>query len=130
MEQPRFNHIGPQFAVRDVARAISFYGEALGLTVDYVDGDPPEYAVVYRDEVYIHLSVSADPDFNPGGGRAFLAVSGVNGVWEQVCSGFRTSVIQTLADWDFRHGVRFRGFIMKDLDGNVLRIGEPSKGME
>lgn len=126
-KQSRFNHVGPHFAVRDVSRAMSFYESALGFGLDYIHGDPAEYAVVFRDEVYIHLSLSNDPSFTPGAGRAFVAVSHVDGVWQQVRSQSKESVCEPLEDRDYGQGVRFRGFALKDPDGNILRIAEPLK---
>lgn len=126
--QTRFNHIGPHFAVGDVSRSVSFYKDVLDFGLDYLDGDPPRYAVVFRDEVYIHLSSKNPPGFEPGGGRAFVAVSGVEPVWERACSKAQASVIESLENRDYGHGVRFRGFAIKDPDGNVLRIAEPLKG--
>ena len=123
----RFNHVGPQFAVDDVQQAVGFYAAALGFKLDYLDGEPPHYAVVFRDEVYIHLSLSNDPGFNPGCGRAFIAVSGVEYLWEQVRSVAEESICESLEDRDYGHGVRFRGFAIRDLDGNILRIAEPLK---
>ena len=122
-----FNHVGPHFAVRDVSRAKSFYQSVLGFGLDYLAGEPPQYAVVFRDEVYIHLSLSNDPGFTPGGGRAFIAVSGIEQLWEQVSSAAKESVCESLEDRDYGHGVRFRGFAIRDLDGNILRIAEPLK---
>jgi hypothetical protein len=37
------------------------------------------------------------------------------------------SVCEPLEDRDYGQGVRFRGFALKDLDGNILRIAEPLK---
>ena len=123
----RFNHVGPQFAVDDVQQAVGFYAAALGFKLDYLDGEPPHYAVVFRDEVYIHLSLSNDPGFNPGSGRAFIAVSGVEYLWEQVRSVAEESICESLEDRDYGHGVRFKGFAIRDPDGNILRIAEPLK---
>jgi catechol 2,3-dioxygenase-like lactoylglutathione lyase family enzyme len=127
-EQASFDHVGPHFAVRDVSRAKSFYESVLGFGLEYIDGDPPHYAVVFRDEVYIHLSLPSHPGFNPGGGRAFMAVSGVEHLWDQVRSAAEESICESLEDRDYGHGVRFRGFAIRDIDGNILRIAEPLKG--
>ena len=80
---------------------------------------------IRQGQVYIHLSLSDDPVFHPGGGRAFVAVKGVDQLWKQVCSVSEESVYKSLEDRDYGHGVRFREFAVKDLDGNILRIGEP-----
>ena len=122
-----FNHVAPHFAVQDVSRAKSFYENVLRFGLEYIDGAPPHYAVVFRDEVYIHLSLSKDPSFNPSSGRAFIAVSGVEHLWEQVCSAAEESICESLEDRDYGHGVRFRGFAIQDIDGNILRIAEPLK---
>ena len=125
--QISFNHVGPHFAVRDMGRAKSFYQTVLGFGLDYLNGEPPQYAVVFRDEVYIHLSLSKDPEFTPGSGRAFIAVSGVEYLWEQVGSAAKDSICKSLEDRDYGHGVRFREFAIRDPDGNILRIAEPLK---
>ncbi len=36
----RFNHIGPQFAVEDVEKAVGFYAAVLGFALDFLDGEP------------------------------------------------------------------------------------------
>lgn len=121
----RFNHVGPQFAVEDVEGAVGFYATALGFEVDYLDGEPPRYAVVFSDEVYIHLSLPQPPDFMPGGGRAFVAVSGVKEIWDRVRSAAPDSIIQPLQDLEYGDHVRFRVFALSDSAGNMIRIGEP-----
>jgi len=121
----RFNHMGPQFAVGDVGKAVGFYAAVLGFGLDYLEGEPPSYAVVFRDEVYIHLSHPELPAFIPGGGRAFVAVSGVDEVWERVRSEAPDAIVQPLEDLDYGQEVRFRVFAIADPSGNTLRIGEP-----
>jgi predicted enzyme related to lactoylglutathione lyase len=121
----RFNHIGPQFAAVDVERAVGFYSAVLGFGLDYLDGEPPRYAVVFSGEVYIHLSQPQPPDFLPGSGRAFVAVSGVDAIWDRARSEAPESIIQPLQDLDYGHEVRFRAFSLSDPEGNTIRIGEP-----
>jgi len=121
----RFNHVGPQFAVENVEKAISFYAAVLVFGLDFLNGDPPHYAVVFRDDVYIHLSRPHPPNFVPGGGHAFVAVSGVDVIWERARSEAPNSITQPLEDLDYGHEVRFRVFALSDPAGNTLRIGEP-----
>lgn len=121
----RFNHVGPQFAVEDVDQAVGFYAAALGFKLDYLDGEPARYAVVFSDEVYIHLSQAQPPGFMPGGGRAFVAVSGVDRIWDRARMEAPGSIVQTLQDLDYGHEVRFRVFALSDPAGNTIRIGEP-----
>jgi predicted enzyme related to lactoylglutathione lyase len=122
-EPTRFNHAGPHFVVSDVPVAVDFYSVALGFGVDYLDGEPPHYAVVFRDNVYIHLSLRAPLSSPIGPGCAFLAVSGIDPLWARVAAA-RVEVIEPLADRDYGHGARFRVFTIRDPYQNVLRIGE------
>jgi predicted enzyme related to lactoylglutathione lyase len=121
----RFNHIGPQFAVDDVGKSVGFYSAVLGFGLDYLDGDPPHYAVVFRDEVYIHLSAPDLQSVRSGAGRAFVAVSGVDAIWERAKSQAPHAIVQPLEDLDYGHEVRFKVFAIADPSGNTLRIGEP-----
>lgn len=121
----RFNHMGPQFAVDDVSKSVGFYAAALGFGLDYLDGDPPHYAVVFRDEVYFHLSHPEPPLFIRGAGRAFVAVSGIDAIWERVQSEAPNAIVRPLEDLDYGQEVRFRVFAVADPSGNTLRIGEP-----
>jgi catechol 2,3-dioxygenase-like lactoylglutathione lyase family enzyme len=123
--QVRFTHVGPQFSVRDVSKAEAFYLDVLGFGLDYVDGDPATYAVVFRDDVYLHLSVPQDPEFPPGVGRAFMVVNGVDAVWEKARSVAPESIREPLEDRDYGQDIRFRVFSLTDLEGNTLRIAEP-----
>jgi len=118
-----FDHVGPHFLVADVSAAAEFYSTSLGFEVDYVDGSPPHYAVVCRDEVYLHLSLQGPKGFPEGPGCAFVAVTEVELLWARISS-TATEVVEPLADRDYDQGVRFRVFTIRDPDRNVLRIGE------
>jgi hypothetical protein len=95
----------------------------LGFGIDYLSGSPPDYAVVFRDKVYIHLCHQKVVDYNLGQGAVFVVVSSVEKIWQEVQS-FGSEVIDPIADQDYRQGVRFKVFTIKDLDENILRIGE------
>jgi len=119
-----FNHVGPHFLIQDVSRSIEFYARILGFHLEYVAGSPPLYAVVFRDDVYIHLSKTGALGFPSGPGCAFIAVSGVDSLWQRVAAA-KPEIVEPLADQDYGHGVLFRVFTIRDPDGNVLRIGQP-----
>ncbi len=122
----RFNHAGLQFAVKNVPASVKFYKKVLGFEIDYENGSPVEYAVVFRDEVYIHICLQKNQPYEIGPGCGFVSVSGVEKLWEHVFpSG--AEIIQPLTDKDYGHGVLFRDFTIKDSDGNVLRIGQQAK---
>ena len=125
----RFNHCGPQFVVKDVTRAVSFYKDVLDFKTDYLSGSPPSYAVVFRDNVYIHLCHRETQDFKLGPGCAFIAISGVDGLWKKV-NNSGVKILDQLDNQDYGIGVHFRLFSIKEIDQNVLRIGEPIKPKE
>ena len=118
-----YNHNAPQFAVINVTDSINFYSEILGFKVDYLSGSPPNYAVVFRDEVYIHLCLKETQNYNIGPGSVFIVVNGIEKIWEKIQNN-HVEIISPLANKDYGSGVKFRVFTIYDLDKNVLRIGE------
>ena len=125
----RFNHIAPHFYCSDVVRSREFYERVLGLSLDYSDGDPPHYVVLCRDDVYLHLSRPGSYGVPQRPGCAFIAVAGVESLWAQVAAADSDDVVAPLSDVDYGNGVLFRAFAVRDPDGNVLRIGEPSSSL-
>ena len=119
----RYNHSAPQFVVKNVSKSIEFYTKALDFEIDYLTGSPPSYAVVSRDEVYIHLCHQSVLDYILGPGCIFVSVTGVNEIWQNIQDN-NIEIISTISDQDFGSGVHFRIFTIFDLDKNVLRIGE------
>jgi hypothetical protein len=120
----RFNHAGIQFAVKNVAASLEYYKKVLGFEADYLSGDPVEYAVVFRDEVYIHLC-SKELHIFIGPGCGFFSVSGIELLWKHVQS-CEIDVVQPLQENDYGQGVKFKDFTIIDPDKNVLRIGQPA----
>lgn len=122
----RYNHIAPQFIVKDIAKSVEFYSELLGFGVDYLSGSPPNYAVVFRDEVYIHLCIEKASGYKIGPGGAFIVVNGVDEIWKNI-QNKNIEIISPLANQDYGVNVHFKVFTIYDLDQNVLRIGEKIK---
>ena len=120
----RFQHIAPHFYASDMRGAQQFYESVLGFALDYVDGEPPQYLVMCRDDVYVHLSQAGLYGAALHPGAAFVAVVDVDALWAEV-RGRRECVVADLTDADYGSGVRFRVFAVRDPDGNVLRLGEP-----
>jgi catechol 2,3-dioxygenase-like lactoylglutathione lyase family enzyme len=96
-----------------VDKAVAFYSKILGFGIDYLSGSPASYAVVYRDDVHIHLCLQETHDVEYGPGRAFIAVTGVDAIWEDVqVEGVKT--VDLLADKEYGCGVQFRVFTIHD----------------
>ena len=119
----QFTHICPQFVVEDVTSSIDFYKNVLGFDVEYKNGPPVEYAVVYNGEVYIHICLQKTQEFKMGSSCCYICVSNVEKLWEKVKSE-KIEIIQPLKENDYGNNVFFRDFTIKDIDGNVLRIGQ------
>ena len=118
-----FTGVGPQFVVQDVNASINFYKKVLGFEVDYEKGSPVEYAVVYSGDVYIHLCLQKNQKYKIGPGCCFICASNIENLWEEVKVS-QTEVVQILQKNDYGQEVVFNDFIIKDLDGNTLRIGQ------
>jgi NADH/NAD ratio-sensing transcriptional regulator Rex len=119
----RYNHSAPQFLVQDVSKSVEFYTKILDFGIDYLSGSPLNYAVVVRNEVYIHLCHHSVLEYIIGPGCAFISVSGVDDIWENI-QDKNVQIISPISNQDFGSGVHFRIFSIFDLDKNVLRIGE------
>jgi hypothetical protein len=65
-------------------------------------------------------------DHNLGPGATFMSITGIDELWQEIRS-FKTEITEPLVDQDYGQGVRFKIFTIKDLDENILRIGEQLK---
>lgn len=119
----------PALPVRDVARAVAFYGERLGFAPRHVELG---FAIVVRDGVEIHLWEANDP--NTKGAEPFLAgsascrirVGGIRdlyGEYRAVGVVHPNGALQSRpwGDDDFSAG---------DADGNLLSFCEEALGIE
>ena len=123
----RFDHAGPQFRVESVAASVEFYRSVLGFNLDHSSGSPPTYALVFRDNVYIHLCETGPQNAEIGPGCAYIVISGVERLWSQI-QAFAVDVIEPLREKDYGQGLRVTDFSIRDPDGNILRIGEHVSG--
>ena len=51
----QFIQASPVLHVADVRRTAEHYRDVLGFTLDFVYGDPPTYAVVWRENAAVHF---------------------------------------------------------------------------
>lgn len=113
--QTRFESIMPEMPVRNLTAAIDFYARVLGFRQEYVHGD--EYAVMKRDGVLLGL-IRQRPDAQPGQGRAYAFVSGIDDYYEGVrAAGARVT------DPLERRPYGLKDFVIADPDGNRLAFG-------
>ena len=88
------------FVVKDLAAAIKFYSDVLGFSTDYISESPGTYAVVFRDDVYIHLSVKETKFPFLGPGRVFIVVNEIDDLWKQVTNS-KAEIIEPISNKDY-----------------------------
>jgi uncharacterized glyoxalase superfamily protein PhnB len=113
------------YPVADISKAIEWYSQVFGFEARIVNppGEPaPSYAVLYRDEVRLHL---LRRDEAPHGLSApvqaqFWINSGLDDVFTRAES-FRANVLQRPDARPWGH----RDFMVADPDGNVVWVTMP-----
>jgi catechol 2,3-dioxygenase-like lactoylglutathione lyase family enzyme len=72
--RPRVRALVPLFVVSDLQRALEFYEQKLGFTEPSVWGEPPCFAMLYRDGFELMLGLAEDP--------TLVQPNGPHGVWD------------------------------------------------
>src|SRR5271154_7074327 len=61
--RPIFNSIEAQLYVANIKISCDFYTNKLGFAVEFIYGDPPYYAQVFRDNARLNLRLVREPVF-------------------------------------------------------------------
>ncbi len=61
--RPIFNSIEAQLFVANIKTSCDFYTSRLGFAIQFIHGDPPSYAQVFRDNARINLRLVCEPVF-------------------------------------------------------------------
>lgn len=113
--EPEFLGARPNLHVRDVMRAVDFYGDVFGFEAVAVMGKPPSFALLRQGGAEIALVL--DPDANPTG--CYLYVTGVEALHDHcVAAGVPITYPLTLEPWGLLN------FVIADPDGHGIAIGE------
>lgn len=118
-----FEYTGTILKSEDIRKSVDFYKTLLNFSVDYISGDPPNYAVIYKDNVYLHLSNDKTLPYLAQVSCAFIIVKGINQIYNEVLRN-KCTLIYQLKHQDHGQGVKMVEFTFRDIDGNVLRISE------
>jgi catechol 2,3-dioxygenase-like lactoylglutathione lyase family enzyme len=107
----------PIFSVRDLKASQRYYRDALGFTVEWEDGDPPDFGAVARDHARVFMCQGCQ---------------GIPGAWIMVFTpnvdelhaelGERGAIIErapTNMPWNLRE------MLVRDQDGNAIRFAGP-----
>jgi catechol 2,3-dioxygenase-like lactoylglutathione lyase family enzyme len=117
----------PYFPVADLAQATRFYSRTLGFWLEYVGGDPPEFAIVTRDGLSIMLrAVAADAPISPNerqGGTwdAFFWVRDVRALFTEVSAAGAEVVYGPV----LQPAYGMEEFAVRDPSGYILGFGQP-----
>ncbi|MGE0714497.1 MAG: bleomycin resistance protein [Alphaproteobacteria bacterium] len=115
----RFRGFASVFAVADVGAALDFYVRRMGFGVEFRMGDPPEYAIVERDHVQLHLMPAARAPESRGRSAIYVYTAGVDALHAELVG--RGCPIEMPPE-DFSYGMREAS--VRDPDGNRLTFGE------
>ncbi|MGB9336584.1 MAG: VOC family protein [Candidatus Acidiferrales bacterium] len=63
MSRPILNSIEAQLFVANIKTSCDFYTSKLGFAVQFIYGEPPSYAQVFRDNARINLRLVCEPVF-------------------------------------------------------------------
>jgi ankyrin repeat protein/catechol 2,3-dioxygenase-like lactoylglutathione lyase family enzyme len=111
----RFEGVTPILAVKSLPAAVDYYVRKLGFLKEWDYGDPPTFACVYRDGVFIFLSQGGQG--SPGTWLSIF-VQDVDALYEEYQ---RSGALIREAPSDHPWGVR--EMIVEDLDQHRLRLG-------
>lgn len=110
-----FRRVVPDLPVRDMAAAVRFWTETMGFRALFLNGDPPVYAVVGRDEVEIALHRE---QARAGHARCYVKVSNVESAYEEL-RGKGVRVLNELSPQSYG----LKDFVIADPDGNQIGVG-------
>jgi catechol 2,3-dioxygenase-like lactoylglutathione lyase family enzyme len=110
------------FTVRDIAKSIEHYRDALGFAVTFQYGKPTFYACLCRDEVSLHLLAAHGTKRLPGNGGICIFVKDVDAVHAELVDR-GAKVVKPPQDYDYG----MRDFDVVDPDGNQLTFGMESR---
>lgn len=110
------------FTVSDVGRGMEFYRRALGFREYFRLGDPPTYAIIARDAVYVHLMPASRDANSLGRSTIYVFAADVDALHADLCG--RGCPIER-APADYEYGMR--ELSVRDPDGNRITFGQEVK---
>ena len=116
--------------VSNVGKTSADYADVLGFAVEYLGGDPPEFAICSRDGFAVMLKQVVEPalirpsESQGGTWDVFFWVDDVPGLHSELVAKGATVVYGPLV----QQAYRMREFAVRDRDGHVLGFGEALEG--
>ncbi|HEX6837707.1 MAG TPA: glyoxalase superfamily protein [Polyangia bacterium] len=115
----RLGRVAPMLFVRDIARAMRFYGDVFGLAKTFENGDPVAFVILKRDDAEVHLTRVPD-HVGCAENVMHMIVHGVDELYRRCQAADGARIVKPLRDapWGLRT------FVVADPDGNCIDIGE------
>ncbi|HEU0030306.1 MAG TPA: glyoxalase superfamily protein [Kofleriaceae bacterium] len=114
----QLGRIAPTIAVTDIARALAFYVDVLGLSKTFENGNPVGFVILARDAAELHLTL-AKQHVATDRNVAHLLVDDATALYDHlVAHGVR--IVKGLRDADYG----LRNFVFADPDGNRIDVGQ------
>ena len=114
----KFGRFAATVPVTDIARALRFYTETLGMKNVFDNGSPIGFVILQRGAAELHLTLVKDFKA-PDRISAHLMVSDANALHDHLLKS-KIRIVKGLRDAD--HGLR--GFVFSDPDGNRIDVGQ------
>jgi catechol 2,3-dioxygenase-like lactoylglutathione lyase family enzyme len=114
----------PYFPVADVDKAVAYYTDILGFTVEYSAGNPAQFAIVSRDGLPVMLRLVPDaivPNEAQGGTwDVFFWVDDVVALHDELLARNATVVYGPIVQESYH----MKEFAVRDLNDYVLGFGQ------
>lgn len=119
---PCFRGFSAVFTVSDVGASLAFYGGRLGFGERFRMGEPPDYAIIEREDVSLHLMPARQAPEGLGLSSIYVYVDDVGGLHGELLA--RGCPIEAGPE-DFAYGMREMS--VRDPDGNRITFAEESE---
>lgn len=120
MADVRLGRAAPSLFVRDLGRALRFYGDVFGLVKTFENGEPVSFVILKRDDAEVHLSVVRDHVAATENVMHLMIVDGVDELYRRCQAAEGARIVKPLRDapWGLRT------FVVADPDGNHIDVGQ------
>jgi len=113
-----FGRFAPTIAVTNIARALAFYEDVLGMTKTFENGNPVGFVILNRDAAELHLTLAKHHQASDRN-VAHLLVADATALHDHLVErGVR--IIKGIRD--AKYGLR--DFVCADPDGNRIDVGQ------
>jgi hypothetical protein len=123
VSEVRFEAAVPQFTVSDIVHTAEYYRDVLGFQIAGYWGEPPVFAIVWRDKVEVFFSRADQSEVKTGRARfaydAYVRIRGVEGLAAEL----RTKGADII-EGPVAREYRQREVVIRDCNGLIICFGE------